>query len=838
MSSSPLPSLSELVIKIPKHTPRDSPAAPPLTHTSAVSIATTSIKNSKKSAQPSLFESDEAFKIARSDSTPSSIGTPKKSLEKKKAPKKTTLKTGDRTAKGSRPKKIKETNLSCAYFGEENKSIGDFVGVKDIPFTEDKKSQEIQFQNTEVISTASTLASEKTENSLNPPKKTARKKAKPKPEKSSQPRLKKGKVTKFSASISPSPKSSETISSMRNILKDVNIIYETDTFRQSQDWTPPTSISNDTTMSPTSQNLDNVPSLDYSNSEVQSKGLAYIIENFGYSKADNSPTKKKSLERRPRKRKLIELVKINASRPGNSRAKKTVLKKKARTLTGLATSAYLEDHGANPPILDEYIQVKNSEETPFSRGFPTESVNVHKSLPGESSCAVQASSLLSPGSAIRQVGTQDFVFGTSSQLAKEDSPTFLRDLHEAMRNSNQCHDPFDSSPTVSTELKDKKKKRNLWNAASRNLDGSLLNVEVVDLAVSPATIDTRPLLPIHEEMLDDICHNPTNSSLVPNIAENTSTVEPIIYQLPSSPPVSPAPSNYLLKKMERPSNNNSLTSNTPSRSSLLSPKTHTMPNFESYTNAQLAKELTKYRFKAVKKRDQMITLLQKCWEGEQRMNLGNLNTCTEKKCSGISSKDSFPKASGFLSPKRTKEKRGHSRSPTALSSKTKAVQITICSGDSENESCNLIPNPKLTKKSRKNLELSGDSRQNQETTKPRTPPLSQSKLRDDSPSSIIELSHPALLPVGSTRSIFDHITQAIKETSPSKEPNNPSWYEKILLFDPIVLEDLTVWLNTGALQKTNWDGEVDLKDVKKWCESKSICCLLRENLKGNARNRY
>jgi hypothetical protein len=52
------------------------------------------------------------------------------------------------------------------------------------------------------------------------------------------------------------------------------------------------------------------------------------------------------------------------------------------------------------------------------------------------------------------------------------------------------------------------------------------------------------------------------------------------------------------------------------------------------------------------------------------------------------------------------------------------------------------------------------------------------------------------------------------------------------------LEDLTVWLNTGALEKAGWDGEVDPKEVKKWCESKSICCLWKENLRGGTRSRY
>jgi hypothetical protein len=97
---------------------------------------------------------------------------------------------------------------------------------------------------------------------------------------------------------------------------------------------------------------------------------------------------------------------------------------------------------------------------------------------------------------------------------------------------------------------------------------------------------------------------------------------------------------------------------------------------------------------------------------------------------------------------------------------------------------------------------------------------------------------PELSPTSSQNLLFTQITRAIRNTPPSKDPSLPNWHEKILLYDPIILEDLTVWLNTGALEKVGWDGEVEPKEVKKWCESKSICCLWKENLRGGARSRY
>lgn len=112
--------------------------------------------------------------------------------------------------------------------------------------------------------------------------------------------------------------------------------------------------------------------------------------------------------------------------------------------------------------------------------------------------------------------------------------------------------------------------------------------------------------------------------------------------------------------------------------------------------------------------------------------------------------------------------------------------------------------------------------------------------------------------------IYPKISQAIKSAPSGGEMNAPSWHEKILLYDPIVLEDLTAWLNGQGLQteltrlkpKTKTRGrkkkdappEVDewevVRDelkawmVQKWCEDQSICCLWKEGLRGGVKARY
>ncbi|CAD0098408.1 unnamed protein product [Aureobasidium mustum] len=43
--------------------------------------------------------------------------------------------------------------------------------------------------------------------------------------------------------------------------------------------------------------------------------------------------------------------------------------------------------------------------------------------------------------------------------------------------------------------------------------------------------------------------------------------------------------------------------------------------------------------------------------------------------------------------------------------------------------------------------------------------------------------------------VFPKITKTVRSTPPSQDHKAPTWHEKMLLYDPIVLEDLTLWLN-------------------------------------------
>jgi hypothetical protein len=132
---------------------------------------------------------------------------------------------------------------------------------------------------------------------------------------------------------------------------------------------------------------------------------------------------------------------------------------------------------------------------------------------------------------------------------------------------------------------------------------------------------------------------------------------------------------------------------------------------------------------------------------------------------------------------------------------------------------------------------------------------------------------PTIQPV-----LFPLITHKITSQPPS-HPSTPlsaapTWHEKILLYDPIVLEDLAAWLNgqgvctefervraktkgkgRGKTKKGEKKGEVEEVQqeveelevvrgevgawmVQRWCEENGVCCLWREGLRGGVKGRY
>lgn len=589
----------------------------------------------------------------------------------------------------------------------------------------------------------------------------------------------------------------------------------TEAVKRKTTWTPPASktklLSDFGFTDLTGDNTVDLATPDTSTEAVAAFGD--LIANFGFTSNQRQGTTTKTGNGASisiAKKKLIELV-STANSPSTVSPPKKAPKKKPRTLTELATAAYAEAPSTDEPA--PILHFLNSDATHIAK--PARKSRSKSPVKGTR----QAPILLSPESAMKQVANQDFVFGTSSQLAREESPTLLKDLHDAIQASLIQSDPVE----VPEEAAAARARSNLWNAAFRDSNGDLLSrgsVPSPETPVQPLTSTTlgsprnetrEPISESEDAFLptsaqpDTVASpNTTRDAVASNLKQEYSPKKTILAsQVQAKPPV----------KQKGPE----------------------IPNFTTYTTAQLAKEVASYGFKPVKSRTGMITLLEKCWEGKHKAALQSLDVNSTKKPSKTQGKTQLDDVQSPKRPRgRPRKDSLVTKSPVTKPVSSRARKLSTPKGSNGSKS-------RATKvtETKDSVEEISDSDVLLTPSPPRRrgsqvgrPPLPLQLSADDLGSS------PSRSSSQEQKVLFEHVTRAITTASPTKDPQNPTWHEKILLYDPIVLEDLAAWLNTGGLGKVGWDGEISALEVKKWCESNSICCLWKINLKGGVRSRY
>ncbi|KZZ88594.1 Structure-specific endonuclease, subunit SLX4 [Ascosphaera apis ARSEF 7405] len=108
---------------------------------------------------------------------------------------------------------------------------------------------------------------------------------------------------------------------------------------------------------------------------------------------------------------------------------------------------------------------------------------------------------------------------------------------------------------------------------------------------------------------------------------------------------------------------------------------------------------------------------------------------------------------------------------------------------------------------------------------PRNTPVHSTQIQKEGPraaSSAAEIDDDPL-----TSDLAAQLVRAIQtqpRSSGFSSANQLTWHEKILLYDPISIDDLTLWLNTGGLDRVGEDREVSSEFVRDWCEHRGICC--------------
>lgn len=616
------------------------------------------------------------------------------------------------------------------------------------------------------------------------------------------------------------------------------------------------------------------------------------------------------------KRKVIEMT--STGQPSKqtpcevSPIKQKAPKKKPRTITELATAAYApkpveppEDPLKEDSIL-EYFDVDrkgNVSKTTTGKGKGKATKVTKKKAPPKQPV------LLSPKAARRQSDRQDFVFGTSSQLVREESPAFLRDLQAALRASNIITEenarPVEGLSRASDlALKSSKQGEGLWSVSARDEDGEVVDMAVIDFEGSPFPDDDAvaildpwkdlPQLPeasgteteTAEPSLIEIESMPvalSKTSSQPSIPKShffltqpKATINTAAAVAAADSSDLPLRESYplitdLLQEGDAPPPSNQEQSQEAIRQTspgMPRKVQKTRPNYELFTDAKLAKEVSSFGFKPVKTRSGMLALLSQCWESKNRAPITAASFSTSARSPSPKGKKTVP-ATGSVATTSSAPKK-----PRARTKKAPAVATSDSAVATGGE--NAASPPKKRGRPRKDTSATAGP---STTTTMAPPPKAQpavstpkrrktaSKPKAETMDSDVESDDSAgltspekiftspgggavdmsinedtemsldLSPTAQQSALFSHITRAVTSAPRTTDPQNPSWHEKMLMYDPIILEDLTAWLNEGQLTRVGYDGEAAPTDVKKWCESKSVCCLWRGTRRGKERKR-
>ena len=570
------------------------------------------------------------------------------------------------------------------------------------------------------------------------------------------------------------------------------------------------------------------------------------------------------------KRRKIEIVQGVPAPPQVEQQKRTKSpKKKPRTITETAIAPFVPTVVTAEPSLLEYFEACGASNPPAEKTqadhnyalSTTRRKSAVKKAPDSKAVKVRTITqrqpiLLSPESAMKKAGNQEIVFGTSSQLAREDSPTLIKNIRQTIEDLASMSQEWESSVLPVGKFRTSNsmavtRPRNLWSFASRDLENSLLEAEVVDLSETPKPAkDQGELVPPSVKPYEtelQLCHEQETESqdVTSSIVEQPElNLQPTPVLQQEQEPNRILPRSVAEATLRKRPDNRSAVKNATN----IKADSNQMPNYHGFSDTELSKEVKAYGFKTIKKRVAMITLLEECWESKITMARqeaeANLNAkdpamettegdvsvqdCSSKK-RGRPPKKSMPSdtAAESIEVTPTKKPRGRPRKeanattpPAKRKQKvatTKKVQpeVPLASLDDIYDSSPPTPSPprrRTSSKSPRQLQLS--------------------------PSKKASISDKPTAPKEDRSYLFEQITKAVKSSPPTNDPNNLTFNEKILMYEPVVLEDLAVWLNTQALASVDEDGEVEPGLVKEWCEERSVCCLWRENLRGGLRGRW
>lgn len=552
-----------------------------------------------------------------------------------------------------------------------------------------------------------------------------------------------------------------------------------------------------------------------------------------------------------------------------------------------------------------------------------------------------AEKLLSPESALLRVNRQDVLFGTSSQLAREESPTFIRDLQQAIRDSETLGSQKSSletlhlKPAVSgSGLSLMGRRKGLWAAASRDLEDGILEEEEVstrqdgerdifvddnvdyvpddpEKALSPTQDQTAATYVDSNEQPTQQAQmtSPADEDLIGEVtglpeAPSGLLVEDDAFEsFPSAQPNQPS-SDYIdideydRQLSQRPTSSNLPTSRSTSqlsptvRRSALQPLV-TRPNIpllsKSVSDVSSNRGKATMATKAAAKTKKTVSEAEvsptkrprgrprKSVEPEERTQQGldedipvTQVTSPSKRPRGRPPKAAMEEKSSSRTPSpekgaRSKRTATPSATPKKRKTKTKAADKEEWPDIDEIEDSQeeISPSPPRRAKAGampEPLTLTPSQEEFGMTVIPEGPAIPEPNYKP------YKSAKRERVPLYYLDDVFLKVTSAVKACPPSDDAAQPSWHEKMLLYDPIVAEDLAKWLNDQGIQMVvdipvvekkrkkkaagNDDNtpvneitfhremqELPAWVVQKWCEENSVCCMSENLWKGGRRAR-
>lgn len=499
--------------------------------------------------------------------------------------------------------------------------------------------------------------------------------------------------------------------------------------------------------------------------------------------------------------------------------------KKTTTLTARVTARYASDY--------------TEDDTSSQSGTITKSTAENKRKSKAKQKPLEPEFIvLSPEAAVKSLDNQDLMFGTCSQLEREDSPTTLKDMQTAINASESDikSGSLSRGATSRSTISRSAAPKNLWSEAFRDLDGDLAQVEVVDLADS---CDISQISPRKDSKA---------SGQNEKEREASSTARQQLHATAQTKISKPAE----IQSEHIPQQTDDGGSKQPKSTSSASEMRPEMPHYDGLTDAELSKQIAAYGFKSVKGRQKMIGLLQKCWESKYGSNTepngGNKQGVSELSSAKSSDPPSHaPRSKTKANPRAKHQKPAKvvgspssnspqkAAGPSHVSQKPSFADVEEIE-DSEDEPI-LSPSRLQTRPNDQSLPVPSrapSTPSRAASNKPRNGPPTATVILDscDEEEDDYDDCNVPDLAVQITKAVQAQRSIPVSASS-SAFAGGPlgrlSWHEKILMYDPIVIEDFATWLNTEGLGLVAEDREVGAGFLRTWCESKGICCCYRKD---------